>query len=343
VLQGLAAGAVLLSSPPAAAAAEPPTPKAWVNFVINVQNFRYLSSSAEIVGKLCDLFSKAGVQGDFYLTGPMVQRYAQSHPEVIEKLKGQGICTHNRPPHPIFTGFEGRLRGLSGEALSSRINDFETRALDLATGELHPEEPGGFALIAALLGKAPSCVAVPTRDPAIKEAACRWYKEHGAKAVVWTHKAQDLGDSPFQLKHGLLARPSDITIYQWTARGEAKESLWWNRYRTGEPSTDGQPHDYIERQVESWKGTRPPFVTALIHENNFTRRGKDPWTYTFWMDAEKSVPRSPPFDLDASDPSRPRSEAEQGRILQAYARMIELCAKKYTVVTMADIAAMAGL
>mgnify|MGYP000846219164 CR=1 FL=1 len=348
-----AAGVSLLFSPsssagPALRTSSPGTgsaagTKAYINFVINVQNFRYLSSSVDTVGKLCSTFAKYGVKGDFYLTGPMAQLYNKSNPEIFTKLKGQGICYHSRPPHAIFTGFEGKLEGLSGDQLTSRINDFETQYLDLETGQLDSSKSGGFALVTSLLGKAPSCVAVPTSNDTIKAAACQWYKDNGAKAVVWYHKAQDLGSNPYQTKNGLLSRPSDIVVEQWKASGESGSTLWWNRYSSGYPGADGKPHNYIEQKVGTWQGKRAPFVTVLIHDNNFTRKGPDPWLNTFWKDKEKTNPRSAPFDLEATDPSSRRSDEEQSRILQAYGNMVEFCAQNYNVVTMADICTMAGV
>lgn len=354
-LAGLAAaGAGLLARPARsgepvstaqAAAALPgsPLPKAYVNFVINVQNFRYLDSSAEVVSELCDIFRKNGVQGDFYLTGPMAELYQASHPAVIEKLKGQGICYHSRPPHPIFTGFEGPLKGLSGDALLARLTEYETQSLDLSTGQLRADQPGGFALVTSLLGKAPSTVAVPTTDPTLKTAGCRLYKQMGAKATVWFHKPQNLGDNPYQFKNDLLVRPMDLAIYEWQAKGEAKETLWWNRFKEGSPSAEGFPKTQMERQIGQWTGRRPPFVTSQIHENNFARRGRDPWVNTFWADPNKNVARSGPYDLNATDPSTARSVGEQKRIMAAYAEMVEHCATNYRVVTMADVCTMAGI
>lgn len=314
-----------------------PEAKAYINFVINVQNFRYLDSSADTVIKLANIFSKFNAKGDFYLTGPMVQLYNASRTDAINKLKGQGVCYHTRPPHPIFAGFDSRLQGLTGSQLTNKIEEFETQQLDLSTGKLTPGKPGGFALVKSSLGKTPSCVSIPSDDDTIREAACAWYKDNGAKAVVWYHKAQKLGDNPYQYKNGLLSRPSDVVVDQWQARGESSPTLWWNRYKDGAPEADGKPHKRIEQLVATWEGKRPPFVTVLIHDDNFTRRGPDPWVYTFWKDKEKTQPKNAPYNLEAEDPSTRRDDEEQTRILTAYNNMVEFCAANYTIVTMNDV------
>jgi hypothetical protein len=113
--------------------------------------------------------------------------------------------------------------------------------------------------------------------------------------------------------------------------------LWWNRYETGTPPADGRPHNYLASLLNGWSGVRQPFVTFLIHENNFTRRGVDPWVNTFWEGKDKTTARSANYDLEATDPSTVRSAEEQSRILTAYNELIEYCAKNHTVVTMEDI------
>ncbi len=342
-LAGLGLGAALPAFAQGEPAAEaPPTPRAWVNFVINVQNFRYPDSSAETVEKLCAIFERHGVRGDFYLTGTMAELYAQSAPRLLGALAAQGLGYHTRPPHPLFDGFEGPLRGLQGEALTQRIAEYESRSLDLATGQLRPDQPGGFLFVKERLGKAPAVVSVPTRIEPIKLAACAWYQQQGARGVVWFHKARALGDDPYELRGGLLSRPSDLALYEWQAAGEPRPNLWWNRYAEGNPREEDRPAAWLERQLRGWTGRRPPFVTVLIHENNVTRRGRDPWLHTFWDDTAKSAPRSPPYDLQAPDPSRPRSAGEQRRILEAYEELVAYAARQLAVRTMDEIATMAG-
>lgn len=357
LLRGLAIGAAAAAAtpvmhrlfvPPALAGATPGSGgpsgavKAYVNFVINVQNFRYLDGSADTVIKLVNIFNKYGVKGDFYLTGNMAALYKASRTDAITKLKTQGICYHQRPPHPLFNGFDSRFTGAKSSELPGLIEQAETQALDMSTGEFSSKSSGGFKLVKEALGKAPACVAMPSEESTIKQAACEYYKSQGAKGVVWYHGEKSLGSAPYQYQYGLLARPSEIVIDKWKASGESSETLWWNRYTSGYPAADGKPHKRLEQRVMNWQGKRAPFVACLIHENNVQRDGSDPWLYTFWKDKEKENPRTPPYNLDAEDPSSRRSDEEQTRILQAYENMVEFAATNYKVVTMADIVEMAS-
>lgn len=315
--------------------------KAYVNFVINVQNFRYLESSADTVVSLVNTFNKFGVKGDFYLTGNMVQLYNQSRSDAITKLKTQGICYHVRPPHPLFNGFDSRFEG-AGDQLAARIERAETKALDMTSGEFNDKAAGGFKLVKDTIGRAPTCVAMPNDNSTIKQAACEYYKGQGAKGVVWYHSEKNLGSSPYEYQNNLLVRPNEIVIDGWKASGESSETLWWNRYKTGYPAADGKPQKRLESRVSTWNGKRPPFVVCLVHDNNFTRSGSDPWLYTYWKDKEKENPRSAPYDLAADDPSDRRSDEEKSRILQAYENLVEFAATNYKVVTFGDIVTMAS-
>ncbi len=316
-------------------------PKAYVNFAINVQNFRYLSGSADVINSLCTIFEKYGAQGDFYMTGPMTRKYLNSHQDTIQALKRQGIAYHVRPPHPLFNHFDGRYKEVSGDQLANRIERFESHALNLSTGQLNDKAPGGFKLVRDTFRKAPSTVGAPNPNGDIKKAVLEYYGSQGAKAVVWYHGEKDLGANPYKKHYGLLARPCDIVIDEWKINGDKNPTLWWNRFQKETPPAAGYPHNRIKNRVASFTSKRPPHVVVLIHDDNFTRRGVDPWINTYWTDSSKSKAKSPPYDLDAKDPSSRRSNDERARITKAYEKMVEYCAENYRIVTMADIAAMA--
>jgi len=78
------------------------------------------------------------VRGDFYFTAEITRELAENHPKVIERFRNSNmtISYHVRPPHPLYTGFDDRLKGLSDDELYQTLLDYETCALDLETGEL---------------------------------------------------------------------------------------------------------------------------------------------------------------------------------------------------------------
>ena len=86
-----------------------------------------------------------------------------------------------------------------------------------------------------------------------------------------------------------------------------------------------------------------PLITSLIHENNFYRSGPEGWTSIYFTieGGKRGDPLSPPFDLNAPDPSRPRSEADKAAIWQAYEELVAYAAANLTVVTSEDIVSLA--
>ena len=80
----------------------------------------------------------------------------------------------------------------------------------------------------------------------------------------------------------------------------------------------------------------------LIHENDFSRSGGTGWG-GIYLDGEgrNSRPKQPPYDLNAPDPSRPRSAEARERIWSAYEAMVAHAAANLRVVTSEEIVAMA--
>jgi hypothetical protein len=368
VLAGLAVGfatvacgpAVTIGATPATgtsgrpADTPPPTaapcvdPRAYLQFVINVHDTVHVDESAATLLKAIGLFDKYGVAGDFYLTGPMARLYARSYPEVIERLKAgkMTVSYHVRPPHPLYTGFDQRLRGLSDTQLRQTLLDYETYGLDLATGDLLRGEPGGYSYVAQLIGRNPVVVAAPNDDQRIKTAALDVYKSLGAKMAIFFHEVGTKPGQPFEYRNGLLARPSDFSITRWkvgtlASKGGDGDPFWWNML-TGAHAAEYNPTAYLKQRMAGWTYERPPLVTTLIHENNFARSGAEAWTLRYFTDTEKGQPLSPPYNMDARDASKPRSQAEQDAIWAAYEELVAYAAKDLRVATSDDILALAA-
>lgn len=328
------------STNPSAVAAQ--MPHGYMTFAVNVHDFRNLNESADTLLRLISIFEKYGVRGDFYLTAPMVESYARQRPEVIARLKDSGmtISYHVRPPHALYQGFDQPLRGLSGQALTDVLRNYETYKLDLATGGLLRDQPGGYLYVAQTFGRAPVVVGAPNNNQNIKTAAFQLYKELGAQMAVNYHECCADPDQPFEYRDGLLARPSDFSVTRWSVTGGPTDAFWWNMLES-RYAAQYNPTSYLTAQVVAWQGNRPPFITSLIHENNFYRRGPESWTLIYYSDRDKTRPLSPPFDLNAPDLSRPRSFEEQEAIWAAYEQMVAYAAANLRVVTSEEIVALA--
>lgn len=330
---------------PRGSAGVPPSPDqaapaGYITFAINVHDFRHITESAETLLKLIAIFEKYRVKGDFYLTGPMADLYAQQRPDVIQKLKESGmtISYHQRPPHPLYMGFDSRLKGLSDDAIKSLLRDYETYKLDLATGELQRDYPGGYTYLAQLMGRKPVVATAPNDDPRVKKIAWQLYRELGAQMTVIYHESGTKLDTPFEWVEGLLVRPSDFSVTRWKTERVPHEQFWWNMLDTPH-AADYNPTNYLKKKLSEWRGPRPPFITVLIHEDNFFRRGGTSWESIYY--GPNRQPLAPPYNLNAPDPSQPRGQQSQELIWNAYEALVAYAAMNLSVVTSEDIVAMA--
>lgn len=330
------------SAPPAPAQGAL-SPRGQVTFVVNVHDTRHAGESAETVRRAVAIFTKYGVRGEFYLTAPMTEVYAAEQPGIIKLLKDthQTISYHVRPPHPIYAGFEGPLKGLDDAALAAALKDYETYRQDPATGGLDREKPGGYAYVAQVFGCKPVSIGAPTGDPRIRRAAMGVYRGLGARMIVQYHERGTRPDQPYERVEGLLVRPSDFSITRWAMPGEREESFWWNRLDSPQAAAYN-PTLRLKSELAAWKGPRPPFITALIHESDFARPGPVSWTAVYYGPGEGHPPRDPPFPLDTPDRSRPRSDESREGIWRAYEELVAYAAANLRVVTSENIVAMAA-
>ena len=111
---------------------------------------------------------------------------------------------------------------------------------------------------------------------------------------------------------------------------------------TGSHAAEYNPAAYLKQQIAAWKHDRPALVTSLIHENNFARSGAEAWTLRYFSDTQKTRTLTSPFNMNAPDASKSRSQAEQDTIWAAYEEMVAYSAANLRVVTSEDLVALAA-
>jgi hypothetical protein len=322
----------------------------YISFIINVHDWTHPRESADILLQLVDLFERYGVRGDFYFTAEITRELAENRPDVIERLKNSNmtISYHVRPPHPLYTGFDSRLKGLDDAALYQTILDYETYALNLETGELNRSQPGGYTYVAQVFGRKPIAAPAPNNDPRIKDAAQRVYASLGAQMTLLYHEEGTKLEQPFEYVNGLLVRPSDFSVTRVTSI-DGSDNFWWN-FMSRPNAADYNPTQMLQNLLADWEQrtgsspySRAPFITALIHENNFYRSGAEGWTSIYFTinGGKRGNSLPAPWDLNAPDPSKPRTEADKAAIFAAYAEMVSYAAANLNVVTSEDIVSLA--
>jgi len=270
----------------------------------------------------------------------VVEAWARSRPEVIERLRASGmtISYHFRPPHPAYGGFDGPLRGLDDKSLRATLKDYETLRLDLATGGLNRDQPGGYAYVKQMLGATPVVVSA-MGNPRAKTMLLDIYRDMGARMTMEYHESGTEPDRPFAWRQGLLIRPSDFSITRWAAPGETRESFWWSRQDTPQ-AAEFNPTARLKNQLAAWKHPRAPLITALIHENDFYVRGGPSWN-AIYLSPDGKTSRKPPYDFSAPDQAEPRTTENQAALWHSYEELVAYAAETLAVVTSAGIVRMA--
>ena len=320
-----------------------PAPKGYITFAINTHDFVHVKESADILLRLIGLFEKHGVRGDFYLTAPVTRHYAETRPDVIGKLRRSGmtISYHMRPPHILYGGFNDRLLRLGDAELLKTLRDYETFRLDMTTGDLLRDQPGGYAYVAKTFGRKPVALGLPVGNPRLRRAARRVYGELGARVVVEHHESGTKPDRPFEWIDELLIRPSDFSVTRWSLPGGPRQdAFWWNMLSTPK-AAEYDPTTYLKKRLAQWRSPRPPMITCLIHENNFYRCRSTPWALIYYTDSRKGRPLKPPYNLKAPDASRPRPQRDRQAVWKAYEQIVAYAAANLKVVTSQDIVKMA--
>lgn len=319
---------------------------AYISFIINVHDWVNTDESADILIKLVDLFEKNNVRADFYFTAEVTRKLAEEHPKVIDRFKNSNmtISYHVRPPHPLYAGFDQRLENLDDAALYQTLLDYETYALNLETAELDRSQPGGYTYVAQVFGRNPVVVPAPNNNQRIKDTAQKVYAGLGAHMTLLYHESGTKMDQPYEYVNGLLVRPSDFSVTRTTSV-DGRDNFWWN-FMSKPNAAEYNPTTMLQTQLTEWEShnyERAPFITSLIHENNYYRSGAESWTsiYSEIKGSKKGDPLTAPFDLNAPDPSTSRTKEDQAAIFSAYEELVSYSAVHLTVVTSEDILEMA--
>ncbi|MBM3128310.1 MAG: hypothetical protein FJ009_06695 [Chloroflexi bacterium] len=308
----------------------------YMTFVVNTHDWAHVNASADTILRFIALYEKNNVRGDFYLTAPTVEAYVQQRPDVIARLKNSAttISYHIRPPYPAYIGFDQRLENLDDQTLEQTLREYETYRLDLATGHIDKSAPGGYTLLTQVFGRKPVVASPMSNDPRIRKTLLKIYAELGAQMQVVYHEEGTALDKPLVQANGLWVRPSDFSITRIRMEN-GRENFWWNL--TGTPrASEFNPTTMLKTKLAQWNAPRAPFITALIHEDNLFGSGTG-WGGIYFAEGGKGKPLAPPYNLDAPDTSKPRSQANQNAIWNAYEEMVAYASKNLCVVTSQDI------
>lgn len=266
-------------------------PDAAVLFALNVQDWLQTRDSARTIERLLDLHERYGVPIDVYMTGPALRGYQDKAPRLVERLQASplvAISHHARPPMPYYQGFDhAGLSQLEGEALYQALMAYETRAMDMVTGQLL-DAPGGYGLEASVFGYPPVSVGLADKATPISRALARVFVDLGAEMVA-THSVRcDLGAQI----NGLWCRPEHGIVKLFT-----------------DPGVDAGGLLEAELQAAADHEGGPFFLWAKVHESDFYAE-TEPWRPIYYQGGDRRYPLAPPYDLK----TRPAGSLARGKI-----------------------------
>ncbi|MBP7867361.1 MAG: hypothetical protein KA419_15605 [Acidobacteria bacterium] len=260
-----------------------------VLFSINTHDWVLPQDSARTVNRILDIHEKYDVPVDVYLTDPVVQAYAAEAPGLLDRLRKSRqavVSYHVRPPSPYYWTFDFLgLASYPADQLQALLLDYETHALDLATGR-PGDGPGGYAWLAGWVGYAPPVVSGFSENGPVGTALLDLFENMGAGLYVVHGRVVEPGETAGPL----FIRPEhvEMKLYEHPERDAAQ---------------------WIREELEPWRGEETVYVNIKVHENNFYLWGTS-WDRIYY--GAGGVPRTPPFDLTAWEGTlQYRSEAEQ--------------------------------
>lgn len=304
---------------------QPATPAAessgeqYVSFVINTQEFIYDELSADTINRILDIHETYDVPVDVYLDDAITQKYEADAPELLERLKTSDVAAvsyHIRPPKPYYAGFDwADLAGMDASDMYDLFMDYETHAVDAATGE-PTEAAGGYGHLTDLMGYAP-VVAAMQPNPESGPTLAKVFKDLGASYFI-EHRESPI--EPGEMKSGVPLRPETLEVRLFERTDETAEQLVKESFDAAREMVDG-----------------PTFVNIKVHDNDFIADASA-WTSIYLA---KGSHRTPPFDLSNGTDNRSLlTEAESTVIWDAYEASVAYVAEhrdEYTPINAFDL------
>lgn len=287
----------------------------YVSFILNVHDWANPTESAATIARVIDIHEKFAIPVDVYLDDPVVQVYAAKAPDLIERLRSSkevAVSYHLRAPYPYYSDFDWLgLGSLSATELRSTLYDYETHALDLASGAT-TDAPGGYQYLKDLMGYAPYTVAGASGGH-VARAAEDMYKEMGARVALVHDRETKLG----QTQNGLWLRPETLEVkaYERKARYSGK--------------------DLMAASIAQLPTTGLRFLNLKWHEDNFYSTGT-PWAAVYYEAGDKTKPLSPPFDLSLANErsvSTPKTAPQQEEQWKRYEELVAYVAENSNSMT----------
>ncbi len=237
-----------------------------LGFSLNWQDFSYPADSIAELRILLNAHEQSHVPVDVFLTTWQTDIIESGAPDLLGRLRSSAWVNmgyHVRAPKPYaenYNWWTSRGRTLT----STDLTNYESRSLDMATGESIPNTTGGFGKLSTLLEYAPLVVGASNSDATLRNLIRNYFGGAGARMMV-EHRdgvAVNYGEQT----GSLFLRP---------------ENYDWRLIETfnGTGTVSSIP-DALSAARSTTNSLAPYFVGVKLHDNDlFSTQSAWTWVY----------------------------------------------------------------
>ena len=265
-----------------------------VAFIINTHDWMHPENSAATIRQIVELHDKMNIPVDIYLDDQIIQKYEEVDPEIFSLLKETpevSVSYHLRPPYPYYVGFDWmNLKEKSSDEIRTTIENYETHAIDLATGQ-PTEEAGGYAHLKELMGYAPPVIAGVAAP--FQKIANEVYADMGARMTLVHGKETNIGAFQFNL----ALRPENVEVKVYEKKDETPFA------------------DILKSALNKTSSNK--YINLKWHEDNFSWSGNlfDP---VYYGNKDRSEILTPPYAINGQGGSTERTQAQKDEQWRRY-------------------------
>ena len=268
-----------------------PTPVTFTDtvsmFHLNVQEYGWLTESADTVNKVMDLFDSLNMRLDVYLTTWMIDEYESKQPALLKRIltsPNVSVSYHTRPPKPYRANFNDRdghdwygLWNMDAQQQYDAIKLFESFGVDLTTGQRTTAE-GGFVKLKKIYGRAPYVAGDEADGQQLQTSVDKVFKDLGVSFVIGHGREANEGDT----RNGVLLKPEVIDAKVFSTDSSLDGD-------TCVTNTNGKDVYDCEMARCATSQKKPCTVAFKMHDNDFIAEAS--WWLTVY--SKKTPPWNP--------------------------------------------------
>jgi len=190
----------------------------FVMFTFDTEDF-LTPETDSVVGALAETLGDHGVRGEFYMVAEKARALAERLPEAVRAISGAHTLGYHQNGHSVHPTIAEYSDGKPWRMAVETARHYETRRINIYTGELNMNETGGIELVNRIFGKRP----ISFRPPGYVWSAPSLYalRELGIKASSVSSSFWKITGFPLNWYLGLVQVPmADLYLDDYLVQGD---------------------------------------------------------------------------------------------------------------------------